>query len=65
MPKRKEDCTMNVITVIQELTPEEKAKRMERLVDTIAKINRVKGYLGCKFYPEQGYGDVYRTDKGN
>lgn len=61
MPKRKEALPRKVVQVIPELTPAERAKRMERLVDTIAKTNQVKGYLGCKYDPEREYGEVYCT----
>lgn len=59
MKRRKEALPLQAIQVIPELPPAERTKRMERLVDTIAKTSQLKGYLGCKYDPDRECGEVY------
>jgi hypothetical protein len=53
MPRRKNPIQLNVTEIIPDLTPEERARRIERFVDTLAKATGEKGYVGCKYFPDK------------
>lgn len=59
MPRRKEKPKLTFVPIVPDLTPEERARRIERYVDTLAKINEVEGYAGCKYFPDKGYAEAY------
>lgn len=62
MGKRKKPYEPKITEIIPDLTPEERARRLERFVDTLAKASGVKGYVGCKYFPERGRGEVYISE---
>ena len=59
MPRRKKPIKLTFIEFVPELTQEERARCIERFVDTLAKANGLKGYVGCKYLPEEERGEVY------
>lgn len=59
MARRKEATKLTIVEIIPDLTPEERARRVERFVDTLARVNDITGYAGCKYFPDKGYGEVY------
>lgn len=59
MPRRKEPLKLTFTEVVPDLTPEERARRIECFIDTLAKATGTKGYVGCKFFPEENRGVVY------
>jgi hypothetical protein len=58
MAKRKK-INLTCTEATPDLPPEERARRIERFVNTLAKANGVKGYVGCKFFPDEDRGTVY------
>ena len=48
MSKRKEPIKLTFTEVVPELAPEERARRIERFYDTMAKSLNIDGYIGCK-----------------
>lgn len=44
--------TLTVTERVPDLAPEERARRIERFVDTLAKATGVTGYVGCKCVAE-------------
>jgi len=57
--KKRKPVKLTFTEVVPDLAPEERARRIERFVDTLAKANKVEGYVGCKYFPEKGCGEVY------
>jgi polysaccharide deacetylase 2 family uncharacterized protein YibQ len=60
VPRRK-PLELTVTEVVPELTPEERARRIERFVDTLAKATGAKGYVGCKCVSEN-HVEVYVSE---
>lgn len=59
MPRRKVGSKLTFTEVTPALTPEERAGRIEIFIDTMAKAAGVKGYAGCKYFPDQERGEIY------
>jgi len=52
MPRRRCVTPRIVKRIIPDLTPEERARRIENFYDTWAKVSEAKNYAGCKFDTE-------------
>ena len=50
---------LKFVNIVPDLPPEERIRRIERFIDTLAKANGVEGYVGCKCFSEKGDGEVY------
>lgn len=59
MPRRRAVGKLILTEVTPVLDPEERARRIEVFIDTMAKATDVKGYAGCKYFPEKECGEIY------
>lgn len=59
MPKHGGVRKITFTEVTPVLDPDERARRIEIFIDTMAKAAGVKGYAGCKYFPEQERGEIY------
>lgn len=59
MPRRRDAGKLTFTEVTPVLDPEERARRIEVFIDTMAKATGVKGYAGCKYFPEKECGEIY------
>lgn len=59
MQQNKKRLVLSYSEVTPKLDPEDRARRIEQCINTLAKANNVRNYAGCKFYPKQNRGEIY------
>jgi len=61
MPGHREPLTSGFTEIVPVLDSQERAERIERFAEVLAKATGESRYAGCRYFPDQGRGEVYLT----